>query len=178
MIKSFFGELKLYICNHVVSKIPSHSIRLAFYRNVMKFKIGKDSNIFMNCRFDMSSGLILKNNVAISPRCRLDTRGTITIGQHVGISEDVIILTADHNIRSEYFEGQNKGVFIEDYVWVGTRATILPGVNLGKGAVVAAGAMVTKSIPPFEIWAGIPAKKIGNRSTKLSYKVDYKRFLH
>lgn len=178
MIKSFFGELKLYICNHIVLKIPSHSIRLVFYRNIMKFEIGKNCSIFMNCKFDMSSGLYLKNNVAINPRCRLDTRGTITIGEHVGIAEDVIILTADHNIHSPQFEGQNKGVVIDDYVWVGTRAMILPGVHLGYGSVVAAGAVVTKSIPSFEIWGGVPAKKIGDRSTQLNYVVDYKRFFH
>lgn len=178
MIKSFLGELKLYICNNIVSKIPSHSIRMVFYRKVMKFKIGKNCFIFMNCKFDMSSGLILKKNVTINAGCRLDTRGTIIIGEHVGIAEDVIILTADHNVNSPKFEGRNIGVVIEDYAWVGTRAMLLPGVNIGYGAIVAAGAVVTKSVPALEIWAGVPAKKIGNRSKNLSYKVNYKRLFH
>ncbi len=178
MIKSILAEIKLYICNHVVSKIPSHTFRLTFYRTIMNFSIGKDCYIFMNCRFDMSSGLYLKNNVAISPRCRLDTRGTITIGENVGIAEDVIILTADHNIKSSNFDGQNKGVTIGDYAWIGTRAMILPGVSLGRGSVIAAGAVVTKSVPEYEIWGGVPARKIGIRVKDLTYKMDYKRLFH
>jgi len=59
---------------------------------------------------------------------------------------------------------------IEDYVWVGIGATILPGVKLGKGAVVSAGAVVTKDVPPFTVVAGIPAKKITNRLMGLNYK--------
>ena len=87
-------------------------------------------------------------------------------------------MTADHNVNSSRFEGQNKAVIIEDYVWVGTRAMILPGVTLGHGAVVAAGAVVTKSIPAFEIWGGIPARKIGERNSDLRYLVNYKRVFH
>jgi len=144
----------------------------------MKFKIGKNSTIFLSCRFDTSSGLELRNNVTISPRCRIDSRGTITVGEHVAISEDVIILTGDHNVKSGKFEGRNRAVVIKDYAWVGTRAMILPGVTLNEGAVIAAGAVVSKSVPAFEIWGGVPAKKIGERDKELSYTVDYKRRFH
>ncbi len=132
----------------------------------------------MHCRFDISSGLSLKNNVVISPRCRLDSRGTLTIGENVGIAEEVIILTADHDVGSSNFEGQNKAVIIEDYAWVGTRAMVLPGVTLGYATVVAAGSVVTKSIPPYEIWGGIPAKKIGVREKNLNYVMNYRRLFH
>ena len=178
MIKYFFAELKLYICNKMISKVPSHRIRLWYYRVFMKFSIGKKSAIFLNCTFDNSSGFIMGNNCVINAKCRMDARGTITLGENISISEEVIILTADHDPYSPNFQGQNKPVKIEDYVWIGTRAMILPGVTLEKGCLIAAGAVVTKSVPPFEIWGGVPAKKIGERNKSLQYTVDYKRLLH
>ena len=144
----------------------------------MKFAIGKKSTVFLNCSFDSSLGLMLGNNCVINAKCRMDTRGTITIGENVSISEEVVVLTADHDPYTPNFQGQNKAVVIENYVWIGTRAMILPGVTLHKGCLVAAGAVVTKSVPPFEIWGGVPARKIGERNRGLQYTVDYKRFLH
>lgn len=177
-MRVFLSELKIYLCNHWVSTVPSHSFRLWYYRKIMKFKIGPESSVFLNCSFDMPNGLEIESNCVINGKCRLDTRGKITIGKNVSISEEVIVLTADHNPRTPGFEGQNKSVKIEDYVWVGTRAIILPGVTLGEGALVAAGAVVSKSIPPYEIWGGVPAKKIGERPKNLTYAVSYRRILN
>ncbi len=58
------------------------------------------------------------------------------------------INTADHDIDSEYFEYNERPIYINDYVWIGTRAIILPGVTIGKGSVIAAGSVVTKDVPP------------------------------
>jgi len=63
-------------------------------------------------------------------------------------------------------------VIIEDYAWVSSRTTLLPGVTIGKGAVVAAGAVVTKSVEPYTVVGGVPAKKIGERSKELNYKLS------
>lgn len=177
-MKRFLNEFRLYFCNHWVSSIPSHTIRLWYYRKIMKFKIGPNSSVFLNCSFDMPNGLEIESNCVINGKCRLDTRGKISIGKNVSISEEVIILTADHNPRSSDFEGQNKEVNIHDYVWIGTRAIILPGVELQEGAMVASGAVVSKSVPPYEIWGGVPAKKIGDRARNLSYNVVYRRLMH
>ena len=176
MIKKILAELKLYTCNKIVAKIPSHRFRLWFYKKVMKFAIGKKSTVFLNCSFDSSSGFTMGNNCVLNAKCRMDTRGTITIGENVSISEEVVVLTADHDPYTPNFYGKIKTVNIDDYVWIGTRAMILPGVTLHKGCLVA-GAVVTKSVPPFEIWGGVPAKKIGVRNKELQYTVDYRRFL-
>jgi maltose O-acetyltransferase len=144
----------------------------------MKFSIGNGCNIFMNCRFDCAVNFSIKKNSVINRNCRLDTRGGITIGENVSISEDVIIVTADHDMNDPYFSGQSKPVVIKDFVWIGTRAMILPGVTLGRGAVIAAGAVVTKSVPDFTVVGGVPARHLKNRPENINYTSKYFRLFH
>lgn len=165
----------LYVCNRIVTKVPSHTLRLAFYRNVMGYQIGTQSYIFMDAWFDAEKQFSLGANSVINQRCRLDNRGGITIGSNVSISSDTIILTADHDPQSSNFAGRIKSVVIGDFVFIGTRALILPGVTLGKGCVVAAGSVVTKDVPAFTIVAGVPAVKIGQRTEDLHYAINYDR---
>jgi acetyltransferase-like isoleucine patch superfamily enzyme len=174
-MKVFFSELRIYICNHFISNIPSHVFRLWYYRYIMKFKIGKGSTVFMNCKFDCSEGLIIGENTVINANCRLDSRGELEIGNNVSVSEDVIFLTADHNEDLIGISGRAKKIVIKDYVWIGTRAMILPGVAIEKGAVVAAGAVVTRNVESLHIVAGIPAKKINLRPEKFDYSAKYRR---
>ncbi len=165
----------LYFTNRVLARIPSHQLRLFFYRRIMRFAIGSKSYIFMDAWFDTKGGLTMADHSVVNQKCRLDTRGTITIGSNVSISAEVCILTADHDPASPSFAGRHRPVTIGDFVFVGTRAVILPGVTLGKGAVVAAGAVVTRDVAPFDIVAGCPARKIGSRNKELLYETDYGR---
>jgi len=158
-IKVFFSELRLYLCNHLVNKIPSHTLRLWYYRSVMRYEIGIDATIGLGCSFDAAKNLKIGNKSVINARCRLDSRGGLEIGECVSISCDTIILTADHD-PNQYMEGRNRPVKIEPYVFIGTRAMVLAGVTIGTQAVVAAGSVVNKDIPPHCIAGGIPAKKI------------------
>lgn len=174
-MRVFLSELQLYLCNHLISNIPSHFIRLWYYKKIMNFKIGLGSTILMKTIVDCSKGIIIGKNSVVNARCRLDNRGTITIGNNVSISSDVVILTADHDMDSFNFLGRNRQVIIEDYVWVGTRAIIMPGITIGKGAVIAAGSLVTKNVMPYQVVAGIPAKFIKERNKNLSYNPSYKR---
>jgi acetyltransferase-like isoleucine patch superfamily enzyme len=141
----------------------------------MEFEIGERSFIFMGARFDCRGGFILGNHSVINERCRLDNRGTLRIGNSVSISSEVCILSADHDPRSESFVGRNRPVEIEDHVFIGTRALILPGCHIGRGAIVAAGSILTKSVEPFTIVAGNPAKPVGKRPESLDYRLDYAR---
>lgn len=178
-------DILLYVCNRFVAKIPSHTLRLAFYRKVMKFEIGDSSYVFMDAWFDtnhvprMETGYFrLGSNSVINQHCRLDNRGGITIGSNVSISADTIILTADHDPQSPEFAGRSKPVVIKDRVFIGTRAMILPGVGIGEGAVVAAGSVVTRDVPAYTIVAGVPAAHIGERRRDLNYRIHYDRPLH
>jgi acetyltransferase-like isoleucine patch superfamily enzyme len=171
-------DILLYICNRVVARIPSHLLRLSFYRQVMGFSIGKGSFIFMDAWFDTPRGFYLGDHSVINQRCRLDNRGGLKIGCNVSISAEVCILTADHDVNSDDFRGRIRGCVIEDFVFIGTRALILPGVKVGRAAVIAAGAVVTRDVAPFTVVAGSPATPIGQRSSSLSYSLQYGRLFH
>ncbi len=166
----------LYVCNRIVSRIPNHTIRCGFYRKVMHFQIEKSSFIFMGAFFYSPGNFVMGANSIINQECRIDPRGGITLGRFVSISAETCILTADHDPSSSDFAGRTAPVVIEDYVFVGTRALILPGVTIHEGAVVAAGAIVTKNVPPFTIVAGVPAKPIGVRNRDLNYTINYGRW--
>jgi maltose O-acetyltransferase len=129
----------------------------------------------MNAYFDTRKNFYIGNNSVLNQKCRIDNRGGITIGNNVSISAEVCILTADHDLQCSYCTGRSRPVVIEDYVFIGTRAMILPGVSLGRGSAVAAGAVVTRDVPPYTVVAGVPARPISNRPTDLRYTVNYGR---
>lgn len=138
----------------------------------MKIDIGSRSSLHMNI-FIFNGKIVIGRNTTINRKCFLDGRGSITIGDNVSISPEVHLITADHDISTSTFEYRQKGIHISDFVFIGSRATILPGVKVGKGAIICAGAIVTKNIADYEIYAGVPARKIGIRNKDLNYTCDW-----
>lgn len=91
----------------------------------------------------------------------IDVRKLVSIGENVRIAPYTIIMDSDfHDVRDHFADGVAMPVIIEDDVWIATRATILKGVTVGKGSVVAAGAVVTRNVPPHVVVAGVPARVI------------------
>lgn len=91
----------------------------------------------------------------------IDAQELVQIGDNVRIAPYTLILDSDfHDVRDHFAEGTSKPIYIEDDVWIASRSTILKGVRIGKGSVIAAGAVVTKDVPPFSVAAGVPAKVI------------------
>lgn len=104
--------------------------------------------------------LVIGANCFVNDGCRFDVSAPVHIGDDVFVGHDVAILTASHEMG-----GRNRRagavvaepVTIEPGAWVGARSTILGGVRIGEGAVVAAGAVVTRSVPPGTMVGGVPA---------------------
>jgi maltose O-acetyltransferase len=160
---TIFSELGLFLI-HVVGNVPSHHIRRLLYR-LAGMHIGKGSSIHMGAMFHVPANITIGEDTIIGEKALLDGRNTLQIGNHVDIASEVMIYNAEHDIHDKDFSPIMEPVVIEDYVFIGPRAIILPGVTIGKGAVIAAGAVVTKNVESFTIVGGVPAKEIGKRKT-------------
>lgn len=149
----------------LVGFVPSHHFRRFFYR-VFGMKIGKGSTIHMALSVYNPSGIEIGSDTIVGEWAVLDGRDKLIIGNHVDIATGVMIYNSEHDINDEKFKATTSPIEIEDYVFIGPRAIILPGVKIGKGAVVGAGAVVTKDVADFKIVGGVPAKEIGERGIK------------
>jgi serine acetyltransferase len=105
----------------------------------------------------------------------LDARRGLDLGRNVNLSTGVWIWTEQHDPNDPDFAIVGGNVVIEDYVWISCRAVILPGVRIGEGCVVAAGAVVTKDMPAWSIVGGVPAVVIGQRSSNMRYQLGGRR---
>lgn len=150
--------------------VPCHPLRRLTCKIMMK-RFDTSSSIRRNVDIRSPQRIEIGKNCNINKRVVMDGRGSLIIGNNVDIAQDVHIWTEQHNYNDAMFKAVCDIVMIEDYVWVASRATILPGVHIGRGAVVACGAVVTKDVPPLTIVAGIPAKIIGTRKDCMNYKL-------
>lgn len=165
-----------------VGFIPFHSIRKFWYR-LFGMRIGKGGAIHMMARIYDPRHITIGNDTIIGERATLDGRkqlknsnGGLQIGNHVDVASEVMFWTSQHDITDPNFAPIEEKIVVEDYVFIGPRSIILPGVTIGEGAIVAAGSVVTKSVEPNTIVAGVPAKKINDRTkTDHSYTLGRAR---
>jgi len=173
-VTAVISETSVFLV-HLFGLIPSHTVRRVIQRSA-GIKIGKGSTIHMGAVFYEPRGIEIGDDTVIGENSVLDGRDRLKIGNHVALSSEVMIYNSQHDIHDATFKAISKPVTIEDYVFIGPRAIVLPGVTVHKGAVIAAGAIVTKDVEPFTIVAGVPAKKIGDRNLKdPSYKLGRPR---
>ena len=180
-IKAIWLELVTGFLWWFVGEIPSHSFRNLFYR-LSGMKLAWGSKIHMRARIYDPRNITIGKDTIIGERVTLDGRrqlqgskSYLKIGNHVDIASEVMIWNSQHDLRQADFRPIEEPVTIEDYVFIGPRAIILPGVTIGQGDVVAAGAVVTRDVPTKTIVAGVPAKPIGERQTKLDYTLGRAR---
>jgi len=142
------------------------------YRSI-KFKSVGDNCNFKSLRstFLKSHNITIGNNVWIGPNADFDGGGSIVIGNGVIVAPEVCIYSRTHNFDSNDLKALpfdnvmlTAPVVVKDYVWIGRRVMILPGVTIGKGAIIGAGAIVSKDIPDYAIAVGNPAKVVKYRN--------------
>ena len=167
-----YKGFRLYVL-YLIGRVPWHALRRFAYRRWFGVRIGPASVIHWHTRFYAPEGVHIGAHTIIGYDAFLDGRYTITIGDNVNIGGEVAIFTAQHDPQDTHFAMVGGPVVIEDYVYVGSRVTILPAVCIGRGAVVATGAVVTKDVAPFDIVGGVPARKIGERTRDLAYTLDF-----
>ena len=140
-----------------------------FFRNfLLPYKNGTNVLLWDGTHIDNPSKLIIGDNVFINRGCVINASGKITIANNVLIGSGVIICSQNYN-HIEIDTNINKQgyitapVIINENVWIGERAVILPGVTVGSNSVIGAGSIITQNIPANCIYAGNPAKLIRKR---------------
>lgn len=173
----FRYNLVLYLLS-IIMKNPFHCIR-NFFLNPLLGKRGKHVEICRDIEFTNPNNVYIGDNCTINKDVLLDGRGgKIIIGDCVDIAQEVRIWTLQHDYNDPNYQAVGGDVIIKDYAWLASRCTILPGVTIGKGAVVATGSIVTKDVADYDVVAGIPAKKIATRKQDLKYKLGSQRWFH
>lgn len=143
---------------------------------------GTNVRIPAGCSFTGCENITVGNNVFFGVNTRvLTTKARLNIGNYVMFGPGVTIVSGNHrtDVLGKYMctitdadkrAEDDQNVTIEDDVWIGANAIILKGVTIGKGSVIAAGSVVTKSFPPYSIIGGIPAKLLKPRFTEEEIK--------
>jgi|Deesub1362A_J573_1020465.scaffolds.fasta_scaffold00550_14 maltose O-acetyltransferase len=154
--------------------IYRRSINLQHRLRYLKWKLllgGLDNPVYFHGKVHITcpQNVYVGQHTTLNEGVFLNARknGIIKIGRFVRLSPYVIILTGELNFRQNYpYRHIDKPVIIEDGVWIASNAIILPGVRIGKGAVVAAGAVVIKDVAPYTLVAGVPAKVVRELKSK------------
>ncbi|WP_415976061.1 acyltransferase [Rhodococcus sp. 077-4] len=152
-----------------IGRIPSRKLRTKLLVSAFGANIDAGVCIYRWKEVRNPGGLRIGRGSIIGSDALLDARGGLNIGKNVNLSSEVAIWTLQHDFDSPTFATKGGAVDIGDRAWISFRATILPGVKIGEGAVVAAGSIVTKDVEPFDVVAGIPAKRIASRNRLLTY---------
>jgi maltose O-acetyltransferase len=153
----------LLVCSalppYVGLRLRIHLLRFAGVR------IGRGSTVFGRIAIggasDPAKRLVMGEECRINIGCTFDVSAPISIGDHVGLGQEVLVITGGHKLGPSgrrVAEIEAEPVTICNGVWVGARVTVLPGVTIGEGAVVAAGAVVTKDVAPNTVVGGVPAR--------------------
>jgi acetyltransferase-like isoleucine patch superfamily enzyme len=169
-VHRFIVRVLNYVTNHMIAHVPSYTLRHRWYRHVLGIKLARGAGIHMNCyvwfygpRAVRRKCVRIGSRSRINRGCTLDVRGGLTIGDDVSVSADVSIITIA-KLATNKTSAEAKRVVIEDNVWIGTRAVIMPGVTIGRGAVVGAGSVVLRDVPPLGVVVGSPARAVGSRA--------------
>lgn len=157
--------------------VPGWKLGYAIRRKLVSIlaeKCGRNVIIKQNAYLGSATGLKLGDHSQIGERSRIGPH--VTIGNDVVMGPEVVLMTTSHAFEDPETPIRLQGsvpikpIVIGDDVWIGTRVVVLPGVQIGTGSVIGANSLVTKDIPPYAVWGGVPAKHIRNRGDKLIKK--------
>lgn len=175
LIVAYYGLLtRLPPSNHAFTKWV-RPIRYAAARHLFR-KCGQFVNIEKGAYFGLGNNVEIGNHSGIGIDCKI--HGPVRIGDNVMMGPEVIIHTSGHSFeRTDIpmrLQGRSapKMVIIQDDVWIGQRAMIMPGVTVSQGSIIAAGSVVTKDVPEYAVIAGNPARIVKYRRSVASSLED------
>ena len=162
-------------------KIYSTVFRFLYKKVILFYVKSHKGEIFVGGHTKLTKTTILNKNPSFNGMI-VSGAGIVEFGDNFHSGDDCLIITSFHNYDSgeaiPYDNSYvNKDIKIEDNVWFGSRVTVLGGVTIGEGAILQAGALVTKSVPKLAIVGGVPAKVFKYRDSKHYYNLkDRKKF--
>jgi acetyltransferase-like isoleucine patch superfamily enzyme len=157
----------------VIRHVPSRRVR-RFWLRPMLGLLEPDAFVAMHVTIMKPGNVYLGRRSVVNASCILDGREcSIRIGHDVDVGPHTHIWTLEHDPDDAEHRTKSGAVTIEDHAWIASRVTILPGVTVGRGAVVAAGSVVTRDVPTMAIVGGVPARIIGQRKNPLTYKLNF-----
>jgi maltose O-acetyltransferase len=145
---------------HIIGRI-STSLRAALCSGLFD-RCERGVNVEHGVEFGSGRGIVLRRRACLGVRAQILGEGGLEVGRDVMMGPDVTIVTQGHGAALQRgFDGFLRAkVTIEQDAWIGTRAVILKGVRIGRGAIVGAGAVVSKDVPPFAVVGGAPAREL------------------
>jgi maltose O-acetyltransferase len=174
--REVWSDLRLRLLADI-GYVPSHTIRMFFYRKA-GMSIDRTSSIHWRAEFYAPERIRIGRTCTIGDSVFLDGRSGLSMGDNVNVGSHVTIYTRQHSVDSPSFAETGAPVVVRDRAWIASHALVLPGVTIGEGAVVAAGAVVTRDVAPFTLVGGNPARYIRDRNPDLEYRLGYaKRFV-
>ncbi len=162
LIINYVGYL---MCKNLPRAIKIGGKLRGFFAGKIIASVGKKINVEKGATFGRR--LSIGNNSGLGVNCQI--QGTVSIGDNVMMGPDVLIYTTNHAFADKTVPMQKQGyqpekpVVIGNDVWIGSRVIILPGVHIGDGCIIGAGAVVTKDVPAYCVCAGNPAKVVKER---------------
>jgi maltose O-acetyltransferase len=144
-----------------IGRLHGLGLRIYLYRRI-GMKVGRGCVIRRGVYLGSPNELEVGDGSFLG-RASLYCTGGVKIGKNVNVSDGAVIITAKHDVNSPTFEASYEPITIQDWAWIATNAIVLAGVTVGEGAVVAAGAVVTKDVAPYTVVGGNPAKVIAER---------------
>ena len=170
-IAMFFWRIRDF-CIRATGQLPFNGLRIFLYRSLFGVNIATRVRIEGGCTIWGPKRVTIGAGSVVNREVILDGRFPLTIGSNVSISIRSAILTLEHDLDDPDFRAAGAPVNIGDRVFIGIGAIVLPGVTLGEGSAVAAGAVVTRDVEPFSIVGGVPARPIGARPRNLGYEFN------
>jgi acetyltransferase-like isoleucine patch superfamily enzyme len=168
-----------YAFNHIVNRIPLVSARMRAYAALgVDFDEISSAQISLGVEMWIGHRLSIGARSAIGQRCYIDARGGVRVDSDVSISREAALLTATHLPDDPEFAAALAPIHLEQHSWIGMRSLLMPGVHVGEGAVVAAGALVTSDVERYTVVAGVPAKPQRRRREPMSYRLDWRPSWH
>lgn len=172
---SRLAAIRDYISNEWIGSVPFVGLRMWFYNLIgVSFAERSSTAILMHCEMIRPRGISIGARTVVGRECILDGRGRLSIGRDVNIGGRTQFFTGTHDRDDPQFSARYEPITVEDHVWVAVGSIVLGGVTIGRGAVVAAGSVVTSDVEPMAIYAGVPARRIGQRGIDPAYELSYR----